>query len=56
MGDLECGVDFGFDSGVEASEGIVAGEIGLALLVDVVAIVLLTDGVNSGQDVDDTHC
>lgn len=46
----------GFDRGVEASEGIVAGDIGISLLFDVVFVVFLADRIYSCKNVDHTHC
>ena len=53
--DLKRSVDVGVDDGVEPGEGIVAGDVGVLLPVDVVLVVLLANGVDSGEDVDDAH-
>lgn len=55
MCDLKRGVDVGVDEGVEFGEGVGGGEIGTLLLVDVVSVVLLTDRIDSGENVDDAH-
>ena len=47
--------DFGFDGGVEVSEGIVAVGIEVALLFDVVLVVLLAYLVDAEQNVDHAH-
>lgn len=49
------GFDFGFDGGVEASEGIVGGGVEFSLLVDVVLVEFLADDVDSEQNVDHAH-
>lgn len=53
--DLKSRFEVGFDGGVEASEGVVAGDIEILLLFDVVFVVLLADRVDSSQDVDHAH-
>ena len=53
--DLNSRFEVGLDGGVEASEGVVAGDIEILLLFDVVFVVLLADRVDSGQDVDHAH-
>lgn len=52
---LESGLDLGFESSVEPSKGIIAGDIGFPLFVDIVLVVLLTDRVNSSQNIDHSH-
>ena len=47
--------DFGFDGGVEVSEGIVAVGIEVALLFDVILVVLLAYLVDAEQNVDHAH-
>ena len=54
-GDLDSRFEVGLDGGVEASEGVVAGDIEILLLFDVVFVVLLADRIDSGQDVDHAH-
>lgn len=53
--DLKSGFDVGFNDGVETTEGIVAGDIEIILLLDVVFVVLLADRINSRQNVDHAH-
>lgn len=53
--DLKSGLDVGFNDGVKTSEGIIAGDIEILLLVDVVLVVFLADRVDSGENVDHGH-
>jgi hypothetical protein len=48
-------VDVGVYGGVEAGEGVVAGDVGAVALVDIVLVVLLADRVNPREDVDHGH-
>lgn len=48
-------VDVGVYGGVEAGEGVVAGDVGAVELVDIVLVVLLADRVHTGEDVDHRH-
>lgn len=53
--DLTKGFNVGVYGGVEASKGIVAGDVEILLLFDVVSVVLLADRLYSCQDFDDAH-
>lgn len=53
--DLESEVDLGLEGGVEVGEGVVGEVILIALLLDVVFIVFLTDVVDPEQNVDHAH-
>lgn len=48
-------VDVGVYGGVEAGEGVVAGDVGAVELVGIVLVVLLADRVHPGEDVDHGH-
>jgi len=48
-------VDVGVYGGVEAGEGVVAGDVGAVELVDIVLVVLLADRVDPREDVDHGH-
>lgn len=52
---LESCLDLGLKSSIEASKGIITGDIGLPLFIDIVLVVLLTDRINSSQNVDHSH-
>lgn len=53
--DLKSSLDVSLDDGVEASESVVAGDIEILLLLDVVLVVLFADRIDSGQDIDNAH-
>jgi len=48
-------LDVGVDGGVESGKGIVARDIRIAVLLNIVFVVLLANGIDSGENVDDTH-
>lgn len=48
-------VDVGVYGGVEAGEGVIAGDVCAVELVDIVLVVLLADRVHPGEDVDHGH-
>lgn len=52
---MKSSFDFGFEGGVEVSEGIVAVGIEVALLFDVVLVVLLAYLVDAEENVDHAH-
>lgn len=52
---LEAFVEVSVDRGVEAREGVLAGDAGAVELLGVVPAVLLADGVHPRQDVDHAH-
>lgn len=53
--DLLGGFDVEQDNGVEAGKGIIAGDVGILLLVDVLLVVLLADRVDPRQYIDHAH-
>lgn len=53
---VESGLNAGFDSCIEASKGVVTIGVLLALLVDVVFVIFVTNGIDAEENVDDRHC
>ena len=48
-------MDFEFDGGEEASEGIITISIELTLFLDIILVVFLANGIDSEDDVDYSH-
>jgi len=53
---IESRLNAGINSGVEASEEIIAIGIELALLIDVVFLIFVAYVVHAEENVDDGHC
>lgn len=52
---LKKGFDIGVDGGVESDESIIAGDIGIVLLVEIVFVVFFADWINSCEKIDYAH-
>nr|GMD21835.1 hypothetical protein Iba_chr08aCG5070 [Ipomoea batatas] len=51
-GGAYTGLDITLDFAIEASKRVVAGDVGVLLLLDIVLVVLLTDRVNAGEKIE----